>query len=123
MRVLAQNFFTHLDPKAEAAQQWRRPSMTKDDAVLGNVLCQQKLAVGPFDEIHLVEISGDVSRGSRKNRRLTNVAAKLKTQARAVCQTGHPQRANDPAALRKPQVEVLTAARGNQRAGVRERHD
>ena len=123
MRVPAQNFFPHLDSEAESTQQWRCPSMAKDDAVLGNVFCQQKLAVGAFDEVHLIEIGRDVSTGSRKNRGFTNMAAKLKTQTCAVCQTGHLQSANDPAALRKPQVEVLTAARGNQRAGVRERHD
>src|SRR5437016_660708 len=97
--------------------------MTKDDAVLGNVLCQQKLAVGPFDELHRVEMSRDVSPGGRKNRGLADVAAKLKTQTRIRRQTGHAQSPNDPAALRKPQVEVLAAARGNQRARVRESDD
>ena len=50
MRVPAQNFFPHLDSEAESTQQWRCPSMAKDDAVPGNVFCEQKLAVGPFDK-------------------------------------------------------------------------
>ena len=56
--------------------------MAKDDAVPGNVFCEHKLAVGPFDKLHRLEMSGDVSPGSRKNRGLADVTAKLKTQTR-----------------------------------------
>ena len=35
--------------------------MTKDDAVPADILRQQKLAVGSFDELHLIDISRDVS--------------------------------------------------------------
>jgi hypothetical protein len=123
VRVLAQNSFTHLDPQAEAAQQNRHSSMAKDNAVLGDILRQQKLAVGPFDEVHTVEISGDVSSGRRKNCGFTDMTTKLKSQTRALCQTSHLQRANDSAALRKAQIEVLAGARGNQRASIRERDE
>ena len=99
MRVLAQNFFTHPDPKPGAAQQRPFSSMTKDYAVLADILCEEKLAVGPFNEVQLVEIGRDVPPGGRKNCGFTGVAAKLKTQTRVVCQTRHLQGANDPAAL------------------------
>jgi len=59
--VLSENLFTNPDPESGAAQQWRRSSMTKDDAVPADILRQQKLAVGSFDELHLIDISRDVS--------------------------------------------------------------
>ena len=85
--------------------------MAKDDAVPGNVFCEQKLAVGPFDKLHRLEMSGDVSPGSRKNRGLADVAAELKAQTCIRRQTGQAQSANDPAAGKEsnPQRQSVQA--------------